>query len=409
MDSLEEFLLEKALITAGQLREARNRQAQLGGRLGTALLELGAIREEVLLTALAQQLRVPVARAEQLAGVPPKVIGLLPAALAARCEAIPFRETATEVAIAMVDVRNLTLQDELSFAVGKKLSVHVANEPRIHEALETYYGRPCAARFRGLVERLNRAPSGLVRSAAAVGGVAAPAPSPKPAAHIPPRSTARGPLRGRAHRPPQGPVSIPLSPEERAALALDARPPGTAQGAGEAISRAPKGAPEPATAVARFERSALEPESPQAVGESLADALSSIFERSIVFQIHRGRIAGWFGHVPGIEAEKLTGYQATLEERSVFREMAGDADSLFSGTLEPLPAHLRLLDLWHGAPGEECLVVPVKVRQRLVAALYGDRGARGLEGLDVDLVRRLAARAAEAFEQCIARRKGAAQ
>jgi hypothetical protein len=226
------------------------------------------------------------------------------------------------------------------------------------------------------------------------------------------RSAARGPLRGRIHLPAQGPVSIPLSPEERAALVTDrGTSPAAASPAPDPVSTRPVddalAAPEPATAVARFEHAVVDPKSPQLVGEALAAALTSLFERSILFQVSRGRISGWMGRGPGLDDERAATYGATMEERSVFREFAVTA-SAFRGALEQLPAHLRLLDLWHGAPGAECLVVPVRVRDRLVAVIYGDRGTRGLEGLDPHLIERLAARAAEAFERCIARRKGGA-
>jgi MshEN domain len=419
MPRLGELLLDKDLITRRQFVEARERQGELGGRLGTALLEIGAISEEALLAVLAEQLHVQVADTGQLQGIPRAVTALLPTPLAVRCEAIPFRESASRVSVAMLDVRNLSIQDELSFAVGKKLTVHVANEARLFEALETYYQKTCPIRFHSLVERLNRSPRGMrltplrpssatPGSGSAASGAAAPTsafpgaprsslapPSPTPPS---PGHSARGPLRGRSHRRAQGPVSIPLSPEERAALGTV---PVSEVSPGEAAA-------EPATAVARFESQMLEPDSPSAIGEALADALATLFARALVLQVNRGRVGGWLARGDGVDAARLARYEATLEELSVFREVAAQ-ETIFTGVLQPLPAHLRLLDLWHGAPGEECLVAPVKVRDRLVAVLYGDRGAGGLEGLDVALIARLAARAAEGFERCIARKKGSAE
>lgn len=414
MPPLGELLLDKDLISRQQFLDARQRQGQLGGRLGSALLELGAISEQTLLEALAKQLHVEVADSQQLQGIPHAVIALLPTPLAVRCEAIPFRETASRVSVAMLDVGNLSLQDEISFAVGKKITVHIANEARLLQALETYYERPCPIRFRSLVERLNRSPRGMrltpIQTSAATPGSVSPPPTslrtPRPIStaaaskHVPAGRTARGPLRGRSHGKPQGPVSIPLSPEERAALASAPVPAVTPEAA-----LVPA---EPATAVARFESQVLEPESPSAVGEALADALSTLFARALVLQVNRGRVGGWLARGDAVDAERLAGYEATLDELSVFRDLAAE-DAIFTGILQPLPAHLRLLDLWHGAPGEECLVAPVKVRDRLVAVLYGDRGAGGLEGLDPALVARLAARAAEGFERCIARKKGGAE
>jgi hypothetical protein len=418
MPRLGELLLDKDLITRAQFVEARERQSQLGGRLGTALLELGAISEEALLATLAEQLHVDVADTQQLQGIPHAITALLPTPLAVRCEAVPFQEVASRVSVAMLDVRNLSVQDELSFAVGKKVTVHIANEARLLEALETYYQKPCPVRFRSLVERLNRSPRGTRLSPirpssaapepdSAISAVATtiptalrpprPVSAPRPPQPAPSGHGARGPLRGRSRGKAQGPVSIPLSPEERATLS-------SGPAAATSTAELPVAA-EPATAVARFESEVLEPESPSAVGEALANALGSLFARAIVLQVNRGRVGGWLARGNGVDAGRLASYEATLDELSVFRDLAAE-DTIFTGILQPFPAHLRLLDLWHGAPGEECLVAPVKVRNRLVAVLYGDRGAGGLDGLDLALVGRLAARAAEGFERCITRKKG---
>ena len=56
----------------------------------------------------------------------------------------------------MLDARNLACQDEIAFATGKRVRVHVANEIRIFEALEKYYDEECPSRFATLLDRLNR-------------------------------------------------------------------------------------------------------------------------------------------------------------------------------------------------------------------------------------------------------------
>jgi hypothetical protein len=53
----------------------------------------------------------------------------------------------------------------------------------------------------------------------------------------------------------------------------------------------------------------------------------------------------------------------------------------------------------------ESLVLPVRIRGRLVTAIYLDRGPDRLGKVDLEHLLALAAAAAEAFERCIYRKK----
>jgi len=53
----------------------------------------------------------------------------------------------------------------------------------------------------------------------------------------------------------------------------------------------------------------------------------------------------------------------------------------------------------------ECLVLPIRLKGRLVAMIYVDRGPSGLGEVDLDAMKRLAAKATIAFELCIMRSK----
>ena len=59
--------------------------------------------------------------------------------------------------LALMDPRNLSAQDEIAFASGKRVKVFVAEEMRVLEALEKYYHEECPSRFGLVLDRLNRA------------------------------------------------------------------------------------------------------------------------------------------------------------------------------------------------------------------------------------------------------------
>ena len=157
MMSLGTLLVKHGWITKQQLGLAISRQREIGGRLGTCLLEMGAVAEDLLNRSLAEQQGVPCATADDLGEIPDKVSRLLPAPIAIRYRAVPFRATHNDVDMVMLEVDNLWLQDELSFIVGRRLNVYIANEARIVEALARYYKAPCSERFVKLLVQLNRA------------------------------------------------------------------------------------------------------------------------------------------------------------------------------------------------------------------------------------------------------------
>src|SRR3954469_5858837 len=157
MAKLGQLLVARGWITVQQLTRALKNQNVAGGRLGTCLLEMDALTEELLLRALSEQLGVPAAGGDDLRGVPEEVLGLIPEKLARRCRAVPFRVEGGRLDLALMDPRNLSAQDEIAFASGKRVKVFVAGEIRVLEALEKYYHEECPSRFGLMLDRLNRA------------------------------------------------------------------------------------------------------------------------------------------------------------------------------------------------------------------------------------------------------------
>ncbi|MFY9826645.1 MAG: hypothetical protein WAM82_35120, partial [Thermoanaerobaculia bacterium] len=157
MAKLGQLLVARGWITVQQLTRALKNQNVAGGRLGTCLLEMDALSEDLLLKGLAEQHGVPAAGLDDLRGVPDEVLELIPDKLARRLRCVPFRVEGSRLDLAVTDPRNLSAQDEIAFASGKRVKVLVAPEIRILEALEKYYGEECPSRFGNVLDRLNRA------------------------------------------------------------------------------------------------------------------------------------------------------------------------------------------------------------------------------------------------------------
>ncbi len=214
MAKLGQLLISRGWINLSQLTRALKTQSVVGGRLGTCLLEMDILTEEQLAKGLAEQLGLPGATVEQLRAVPEEVRGVLPAKVARRCHAVPFQLVGNRLDVVMLDPRNLTGHDEVAFASGRRVRVHVAPEIRIFEALERYYSEECPSRFTLLLDRLNRARYLWKEEKEREPEVTEPAPRPIPNRHGAPLGLDRfpdlptlGPGRGR------GPLlDLPVTP-----------------------------------------------------------------------------------------------------------------------------------------------------------------------------------------------------
>jgi len=224
MSKLGQLLVARGWITVQQLTRALQNQNGVGGRVGTCLLEMEVLGEDLLARSLSEQLGVPAAVIEDLRGIPDEVLRLIPEKLARRCRAIPFRVAGGRLDVAMQDPRNLVCQDEIAFACGRRVKVHVLHELRIYEALQRYYREDCPSRYSLLLDRLNRA---RYMWGAKDGGPRPPPGTPEAqtaqrAAAAPPQSRTPGALH--LGGLPGAFAADPYSPEIRAEV-LSALPP----------------------------------------------------------------------------------------------------------------------------------------------------------------------------------------
>ena len=414
MTVLGQLLIKSGLVTSRQVEAALRRQEQLGGRLGTCLLELGAITERQLDAALAKQLGLPAARVRDLHNVPEEIHSLLPANLAISCEAVPFRVRDDQVDVAILEIKNRGLHDELAFVIGKWIHVHIANEVRIFEALQLYYGKDCTLRYRTLIERLDQERGA---HAADESSDLIEIPFPEFEAEAEPSLT--GPKL--VYPPsPMKRKSIELTREERQALKEPAAPAeaGAPQVGGGEASPPPPAAPVPDTEAlptpepARSEPAKVEqhPSAPwpadsaEQIGQLLLSKLEKHFSRAALFRVQRDRVLGWIGFGEGLDADSLSRYQASLGRESVLSNLV-QGGNLFVGRLARTRPHAELLGTLGAHPDTECLLSVITVSGRVVSVVLGDRGPKGLDTLDFAAVQQLTARAGDAMQDLLIRKK----
>ncbi len=476
--------MARGWITVQQLTRALKNQNVAGGRLGTCLLEMDALSEELLLKGLSEQLGVPAADADEMRGIPDEVLALVPEKLARRCRAVPFRVEGGRLDLALMDPRNLSAQDEIAFASGKRVKVFVSSEIRVLEALEKYYHEECSSRFGLVLDRMNRArflwdkpaekplPHSGDELLASIDSPFAPAPkldlppdlppAPVPrsmppvdpdlfsAAKLFPPKPAPAPAAAPAPPPPVAapPAVAPAAPAIAArvtpskAVTMPMPTPKVAVAPAAAAVAPEPAAPPPPTPM-RSSIVALTPEeraelgaftyvepaaadrslpAPATLGEaeeelSRATDLEEVarlvlgflgrdHRRVALFQVSRDRITGWRVHGTGIDREAFAAFSIGFDQPSLFLNLRHNS-GIYLGPLPPMPAHRQLARTWGGDLPRDCILLPVRIKDRLVLVVYADGATKG--PIDLSQMQRLAAAATSAVERCILQKKAKAQ
>ncbi|MGC4114183.1 MAG: hypothetical protein QM765_06075 [Myxococcales bacterium] len=141
-ERIGQLLLQAHRIREHHLEEALRRQSERGGRLGTNLVEVGAVTLEVLSAALAAQRRLPLATFDEIELASSEALALLPASQASQLMAIPLSAGEAGVVVAVASPWDPAIVQALEAAIGRPLRLKVAPELRIFDALEKLYRLP---------------------------------------------------------------------------------------------------------------------------------------------------------------------------------------------------------------------------------------------------------------------------
>jgi len=363
---LGDILVGRGAITKDQLQSGLAACKRHGGRLGTWLVRLDYIGESLLLEALAEQSGAPSVSALDLASVPPHVRALVPAAFAKRHLVVPFARRGRNLDVAMATPNDLVLVDEIASLTGLVVRPHVATEAALSAALAI---------------PLNSAGQGD-------GG---PAP---------------GPPSGSARR-------------WRQFWRLEST---TAELLGAAAGR---GAPLPDSLSATFP--ALQPldeslvdegdgdlvELAEAlrmasrrddVGRALLRHLAALAPRVALFSLHQGRVMAWAAQGDAIVEEDFHTLMLPVDRPSVFLNLVKGVD-VHVGGIGDMEGNLILQQALGTPRAEQAVVVPVRVRGKVIAFAWLDDGDGDVSGFPIGPIREAARLAGLALEVIVLRQK----
>lgn len=372
-----ELLVQDGACTPERVREALQNQAIFGARLGTNLLELGAVAEPDLARALGRRHGVPCVHGD--VALDPRALALVRPELADRHDVVPYLRADRRLAVLARDPSDLAMLDEVAFATGLRVHPVVAPEARIWALLRRAYG--VARPLRGLEVDPARAAA----------------------------------MRGRR------PEAAPLAP---AADLID-------EGAFEALyghvgtGALPRSAGAPELREADFRALAaplggVEPEpSPLAFAEAVRliegvddrDAIARTvlryararFRRAVLFTVQRGVAEGWAGLGDGLGRDAVARIRIPLGAPGVVDTVVSTR-AHFLGPIPKTEANVRLLKLLGGGVPGNAFLVPILALGRVVNVFYGDAG-RGatVDASEVGELLILAARIAQSYETLVAR------
>jgi hypothetical protein len=366
--TLLEMLLDAELITAGHCDEALQNRVFFGGRIGTNLIELGFIEEEDLARFLSRKLAVPYIDPKELLKLPPEVIALIPSDLALQYQVVPVRLENRRLYVATADPSALTAIDEISFITGKIIKPLITPEVRLVQALGKYYRYEIGERYQQIIDRIEEH-----RQAAAQAAALAET---------------------------QRPVTAP--PEPRPEEAQPEPMPTASAAADEAQPELWKLRIEHYS-IDQTSRSLARAEDPGEIGDILIRFLGQAFGQAALFLVRAEAICGWRAVQNGAMQEDFRKLRIPWGDASVLGAVAENQKTYF-GPLPASPLRTRLAEALGGVCADEALLVPVLLGGRSVAILHAEGSSEQLQ-TGAALLKRLAAKAALAFEILIAREK----
>jgi type IV pilus assembly protein PilB len=137
-DRIGELLVKQSLLTAEQLRQARDEARTKGERLGSQITKLGFLDEAELTDFVAKQYGVPSIELDEFE-IDPAVIQLIPEEVANKHTVVPVNRAGSTLILATSDPSNIFALDDIKFLTGYNIQPVVAAEDAIRRAIDKHY------------------------------------------------------------------------------------------------------------------------------------------------------------------------------------------------------------------------------------------------------------------------------
>ncbi len=452
MATLTSLLARDGVVPLDVIEHALQRQVLEGGEIDTAVLELTSVAENVLASYRAASYGLPPVSRQELERADATLAAALPKALALEHGVVVIaRDDKTLVLAAVWPLRAAAIE-QIAQATGLTPSLRIGTELRTHAALARCYGEVLPRRLARLCERLDSESPGATLDVRPPAQPSEPPWRERISTPRPPRlpSQVHGEEgeAGKAAEPPaQDDASVSARRKQRAddedvlpppvrvvqvvRLGGSLRPSETRSVAGTrsnpkqeakgpVLPSFPSLPPRPFNPL-RVGRISAAPRGPLTQSQAMEllgraqdrdrvlDAFFSFarqyFACAVLFALREERLLG-------LEASGLPELDVRALDLSVPRTGSIQATVLERGArvldLTATPADLALAEALSRTHAQPCAVIPIAIRQRIVAVLYGDRGGEALQLEELTPLLQTLPTVSTAFERIIQQHKSQA-
>jgi hypothetical protein len=383
---LSELLLADQVVDPVTVEDVLEAQAVYGGGFDTNLLELGVVDERRLQPYLERAYGLA-NRIDVLGEPAPRAIERLPRRQAETFRVVPFRLSGRTLDLIVADPTDVRALDEVGLITGHRIQVNVATEARVHWHLHRAYHLPLPGRLASILE-------GRVR--------------PRPARRSQPFAAQAAPPDVSLDVIDPPPMPHPIASPVARAYSISRQMPAVAPPALAREVLAPQTfvPPPDASDPALYSLLAAQLQTvtdrvqipPIALG-----FLGRLLPRAVLFAVRRTECTGWGASGPRREAVSAVAF--TLDSPSVFARVAARGEP-YLGELPQGPIEQRFVAaLGAGAWPAHVLLVPVTVKGRCVALLYGEAETASARAAVREPFGLVAALVGEAFLRLVVARK----
>jgi hypothetical protein len=389
------LLLRSGVLRPDQVAQATTLRERDGGSFGECLVRLGFLDEESLAEFYHRRLMITRVPDHQLVNVPKKALALLPPDMAAEFRVLPIDLDAEgAVTLAMADPTDNHAVDEVTFFIDRFIVRVVATETGVRDAIARHYGVHFTS----------------PRAAERVSGprVVAPVASPIDRSLLPKGPAEETPivLLTKVKYSEATPLPMPVPPpedyqphylpEESVVVDLDAPD--------EEVAPAPLPTPEPTPppepilltrprAERRRKQDTLPgfaamtvPDPPLArlraakqrdeIANAVLDYVAVLMRRAAFFVMKKLILIGFDSRGADLDIATVKKLVINVEAPSLFRDVIASRLP-YRGPLPETPAN-RAFAHAIGGVSPEVLVMPIAVRDRIIAVLFADGSAQPL-------------------------------
>lgn len=146
-----QFLLEKDIINAGQLKEALNFQKENGCTLSEAFLDLKYIDEKQLLLLLSTYLAIPPIKVLDL-NIPEETLKFVPQETAAKYQALPISKIGNVLTVVLSDPLNIVWLDDLERITKCQINPVIGLRSELRTTIENRYKKSIMDRVEQIIK-----------------------------------------------------------------------------------------------------------------------------------------------------------------------------------------------------------------------------------------------------------------